>query len=315
MSQNRSSAKYFIAIIFFVGMFVTSCQFNTPKENLNDLLTRFCWVAYSPTYFDPTTNPVRWPTEQSIRKDLQVLHDAGFNGLVTYGSIYMNGDSSDEVLDIPKLAQKAGFEGMIIGVWDPTDENEIKTAETMGQDSSIVVGYSVGNEGLDIRYDLGTLTSAMNKLRNSTGKPVTTTEQVSDYYENSPLWEISDWIFPNTHPYFSRYSDPDEAVQWTVKVFNNLDPVSEKTLIFKEVGLPTDGDLDVSESQQAKYYRLLQKTNVIFVVFEAFDAPWKHIGAKNPDGSYPWPDPEPHWGVFKSDRTPKEAVKNICPKQ
>jgi len=225
----------------------------------------------------------------------------------------MNGDSPDEILDIPELAQKAGFDGMIMGVWDPTNESEIKTAETMGQ-GSIVIGYSVGNEGLDVRYDLDTLTSTMERLRKATGKPVTTTEQVNDYYENSPLWTISDWIFPNAHPYFSGNRDPNEAVQWTVKVFNNLDPVSDKQLIFKEVGLPTDGDLDVSESRQAEYYNLLRKTDTTFVVFEAFDAPWKHIGNQNPDGTYPWPDPEPHWGVFRSDRIPKEAVTNICPK-
>jgi exo-beta-1,3-glucanase (GH17 family) len=81
------------------------------------------------------------------------------------------------------------------------------------------------------------------------------------------------------------------------------------------VGLPTDGDFDVSESRQAEYYTLLRNTNVSFVVFEAFDAPWKHIGKQNSDGTYPWPDPEPYWGIFRSDRAPKESVINICPKQ
>jgi len=317
MSRSKSSSSVThtitILVLILTSTFVASCQPDAPKESLNDLLSRLCWIAYSPTHFDPTTTPIQWPSEQDINEDLRVLHDAGFNGLVTYGSIYMNEDSSNEILDIPKLAQKAGFDSMIMGVWDPTNERELRTAETISQDS-IVVGYSVGNEGLDIRYDLDTLTSAMDRLRKATGKPVTTTEQVNDYYENSPLWTISDWIFPNVHPYFSGNRNPNEAVEWTVKVFKNLDPVSDKSLIFKEVGLPTDGDLDVSESRQAEYYDLLHKTDVTFVVFEAFDAPWKHIGSQNPDGIYPWPDPEPHWGVFRSDRTPKEAVTNICPK-
>jgi len=293
---------------------LTSCQMSQPKKSLADSLTHLCWVAYSPTHFDPTTNPVQWPTEEDIRKDLSVLHDAGFNGLVTYSSNYSLKDTPNQVLDIPRIAENVGFEGLIVGVWDPTDENELQAAEKFNQ-YQIVVGYSVGNEGLDVRYDLDSLVLAMNRLRQATGKPVTTTEQVHDYYENSPLWEISDWIFPNAHPYFSGYRDPQEAVAWTAKVFKTLDSVSDKPLIFKEVGLPTDGDDDLSESRQALYYQSLRETTVTFVVFEAFDAPWKHIGSQKPDGTYPWPDPEPHWGIFTFDRKPKEAVKVICPNQ
>ncbi len=304
-----------VLISTIMGLFIlASCKHSAPKENLADSLAHLCWVAYSPTHFDPTTIPIQWPSEGDVREDLRVLHEAGFNGLVTYASNYAIKDAPGQVLDIPRIAQKAGFEGMIVGVWDPANENELQTAEKSVQ-NQIVIGYSVGNEGLDDRYKLESLVSAMKRLRQTTGKPVTTTEQVHDYYENSPLWEISDWIFPNAHPYFSGYRDPQEAVVWTVKVFKTLDSVSDKPLIFKEVGLPTDGDKDVSESRQALYYQGLQETKITFVIFEAFDAPWKHIGNQKSDGTYPWPDPEPHWGIFNYDRTPKKAVENICPKR
>lgn len=281
------------------------------EQHLVDSLARLCWVAYSPTHFDPTTTPIQWPSEEDVREDLRVLRSAGFDGLVTYGSNYANQDAPNQVLDIPALAQGAGFEGMIVGVWDPTDENELRAAEQAGL-HPVVVGYCVGNEGLDVRYDLETLVSAMHRLRQTTGKPVSTTEQVHDYYENSPLWDISDWIFPNAHPYFSGYRDPREAVKWTERVFETLDSISDRPLIFKEVGLPSGGDTDLSEAHQAQYYRLLRETNVTYVVFEAFDAPWKHLGQPEPDGTYLWPDPEPHWGIFTSDRTPKEAAAGIC---
>lgn len=282
------------------------------QQRLEDSLTRLCWVAYSPTHFDPTTSPVQWPSEEDIREDLRVLRSAGFSGLVTYGSNSMNRDAPNQALDIAGLAQEAGFEGMIVGVWDPTSENELQAAEQAAL-RPIVVGYSVGNEGLDARYKLDTLVSAMKRLRSATGKPVSTTEQVNDYYENSPLWAISDWIFPNAHPYFSGYRDPQEAVDWTKRVFKTLAAVSNKLLVFKEVGLPSGGDSGLSEARQASYYRLLRETGVTYVVFEAFDAPWKHLGHPNLDGSYPLPDPEPHWGIFTSDRTPKQAAAGICP--
>ena len=240
-----------------------------------------------------------------------MLHSAGFNGLVTYGSNYADPDRPGQMLDIPRLAQEVGFEGMIVGVWDPTREDELQAAEQVGG-YPVVVGYSVGNEGLDVRYDRETLESAMERLRQATGKPVSTTEEANDYYENSPLWDLSDWIFPNVHPYFAGRYDPQQAVEWTERIFESLDSVSDKPLIFKEVGLPSGGDRDLSESRQAQYYQLLQETNVAYVVFEAFDAPWKHLGRPGPDGTY-WPDPEPHWGIFASDRTPKEAAVNICP--
>jgi exo-beta-1,3-glucanase (GH17 family) len=279
---------------------------------LVDLLTGLCWVAYSPTHFDPTTTPIRWPLEEDIREDFRVLRKAGFNGLVTYGSNYANQDAPGQMLDIPRLAQEAGFKGVIVGVWDPTDENELWAAEQASR-YPVVTGYSVGNEGLGVRYDLNTLVSVVERLRRTTGKPVSTTEEVHDYYENSPLWTISDWIFPNAHPYFAGYRDPEEAVAWTERVFRTLHSVSTKPLIFKEVGLPSGGDLDLSESRQAQYYQLLRKTNVTYVIFEAFDAPWKHLSRPKPDGTYPWPDPEPHWGIFTSERVPKEAAANICP--
>ena len=229
-----------------------------------------------------------------MREDLHALRIAGFDGLVTYGSNYANRDAPGQVLDIAGLAQEAGFEGLIVGVWDPTDEKELRAAEQATL-HPVVVGYCVGNEGLDERYDLETLVAAMDRLRRTTGKPVSTTEQVHD------------------HPYFSGYRDPQEAVAWTERVFKALDAVSDKPLIFKEVGLPSDGDADLSETRQARYYQLLRETNVVYVVFEAFDAPWKHLGQPGPDGTYPLPDPEPHWGIFTSERMPKEAATDICP--
>ncbi len=281
------------------------------KPNWADQLTRLCWIAYSPTHFDPTTKPPRWPSEQDIREDLRVLRGAGFNGLVTYGSNYRNPAASDQMLDIAGLAEAAGFSGMIVGVWNPADETELRTAEQAGQ-HPVVVGYCVGNEGLDVRYDLKTLTTAMDRLRRMTGKPVSTTEEAGDYYENSPLWKIADWTFPNVHPYFANRRDPQEAAQWTESIFKTLRAVSNKPLIFKEVGLPSGGDTNLDEARQARYYELLRRTAVAYVVFEAFDAPWKHLGRPKPDGTPAWPDPEPHWGVFTSERIPKMAANNPC---
>ena len=280
------------------------------KRDLTNLFTSICWIAYTPTVFNPMKNPIIMPSEEDVRKDLEVLRQHGFEGIVTYSSNFINPDTK-EVLDIPKLAKEAGFSKMIVGVWDLEDEDELQAAESFSN-NEIVVGYIIGNEGLDVRYNLETLSKVITRFKKNTGKLVSTTEQAHDYYENSPLWQLGDFISMNVHPYFANIKEPEKAVEWTLQIYNNLLPIANKNnkiLLFKEVGLPSsDGSGNVSEIKQARYYDLLNKYNINYIVFEAFDMTWKHLPKYQETGI----DPEPHWGVFRSDRSNKKAVKNIC---
>ena len=278
----------------------------TQVQKLFEQFKDGCWVAYSPTTFDPTTKPIKWPTKAEIVEDLRVLHIAGFNGLVTYGN-FKDPTNPNQLIDISHLAQESGFNFMIIGIWDPNDENELAFIEKVSK-NPILSGISVGNEGLGIRYNLSELSSAIKRLK-KTGLPVTTTEEAHDYVGNSPLYEISDWIFPNVHPYYASIYNPQRAVEYTRRIFSSLSSATEKYVVLKEVGLPSaDGSPNLSEKEQAIYYRQLSKTNVDYVIFEAYDAPWKHnlVNGK---------DPEPHWGLFTVQRKPKEAVSGICSQQ
>ena len=196
--------------------------------------------------------------------------------------------------DFPKIAEKIGFQGLIMGIWDPNSEEEITTAKGASK-NPILLGFCVRNEGLWERYDLSELSEAIQHLHEITGKPVTTTEQLDDY-EDEDLILPGDWLFPNVHPYFYNQLDPDDAVFWTQEAFKYLTEKSDKFVLFKEVGLPTAGDEEgrLSENNQKEYYVKLAETDVKFVYFEAFDQPWKtHLPI------------EPNWGIFKSDRTPK----------
>jgi exo-beta-1,3-glucanase (GH17 family) len=142
----------------------------------------------------------------------------------------------------------------------------------------------------------------MNNLRSTTLKPVATTEVLDSYYSNPEVRELGDWVSPNVHPYWNGARDPQQAVRWTQQQFTSLsDLYVNKTVFFKEVGLPTAGDPGVSEENQANYYRLLRDTNVKFSYFEAFDQTWKDSQSI-----------EPHWGLFHSDRSPKPVVDHVC---
>lgn len=275
-------------------------------EKLERKLTELCWIAYAPTNFNPQTDPPLWPSSETVREDLQVLVDAGFGGLVTYGSDYREQQEPEQLIDIPGLAQEAGFQAMVVGVWNPESTVELEAAKHASE-HAITIGYVIGNEGLGVRYDLKTLELAMQDVRDFTNLPVTTTEESHDYHLNSPLWRISDWIFMNVHPYFSNVRTPREAANWTSLMFETFDQISNKPLAFKEVGLPAVSGDSISEYEQAEYYQYLKETNITNIQFEAFDSPWKALAFQT--DSF---DPEPHWGFFTSERLPKKVAKNIC---
>jgi exo-beta-1,3-glucanase (GH17 family) len=266
----------------------------TPTQPANSLpngwiekVSTIVWVDYAPSSSYSNSGPV---TTDEIMADLALLRDAGFNGLVTYGAEGIVGS------ELPALAQEAGFKGVIMGIWDPNSQEEYDTAVQAAQ-NDIVLGYCIGNEGLNepSRYDMTQLSASIQKLREATGKPVTTTEEIDNYYDDD-LLQLGDWLFPNAHPYYHNQIKADAAVRWTKGVYNDLKGRTDRFILLKEVGLPTAGDSHgkLSEESQKQYYIELARTDVNFVYFEAFDQPLRT--------SLPI---ESHWGIFNADRTPK----------
>lgn len=292
-------------VLLIVSMVASACISDptpTPTPVVSDSINlepprqlfSLCWVAYTPTNYNPDANPRVDPSEDSIQQDLAVLQKAGFTGLVTYGA-------SGALANVPRVAQEMNFQGLIMGVWDPKDQNERNQAIAV-KDNPVVVGYVIGNEGLGSRYSIEELRSSMNALRQATGKPVATTEQLNDYGD-SALLNLGDWVFPNVHPFYQGLTDPQEAVQWTKQAYDDLRRRSGRAVLLKEVGLPSGGDSRglLTATSQAEYYRQLNGTGVKFVYFESFDQSWKQ-------GSMV----EHFWGLFHSDRTPKQVTQYLC---
>lgn len=255
-------------------------------------MTQLCWVDYSPTSFVPGAGTS--PSLESVERDLRALRDAYFTGLVTYG-----GDIVSDLESFVDLADSLGFEGVILGVWNPNAENELAVTIAAAK-HPIVTAVCVGNEGLWHRYSVTELQTAIALVKEETGKPVATTEEYPDY-EHEDVLNIGDWVFPNVHPYWSGVCAPESAVSFTQEAYRDLCDRTSRFVFLKEVGLPTAGASCVAESSQAAYYNELALTNVAFVYFEAFDQSWKlHEPV------------EPFWGIFRQDRTPKPVARVVC---
>ncbi|MBM3249548.1 MAG: hypothetical protein FJZ09_01725 [Candidatus Omnitrophica bacterium] len=274
--------RSFFAILLFAvpALAQVDADFEDKVQNLE-------WVAYSPTNYDPQAG--EYPGEGSIRFDLETLIQHGFTGLVTYGA-------SGPLAKIPEIARSTGFQGVIMGIWDISDNTEVQNAVIAAE---YVDGYCMGNEGLNVRYDLKELNEAILGLRGTTAKPVTTSEQIFDY-TNAEVLNLGDWVFPNIHPFLSEVKIPEKAVRWIESYYMRLkkNVEQDRIIFFKEVGFPTAGAVEATDKNQTRFFLEMEQTVVPFTYFEAFDQPWKrHLPV------------ESHWGLFDSRRQPKRFMK------
>jgi len=252
------------------------------------------WVAYgSPAAASGAGS--RQAKADIIRQELTILKNAGFTGLVTYGSTSIMGD------EFLTMAEELGFQGVIMGIWNPSSLNELKNA-IHSASLPIVLGYTIGNEGMygnHDRYTIHELCSAMAVLRSSTGKPVSTSEEIDDYAFHPELLFAGDWLFPNAHPFFHGMIHPLDALRWQQRRYADMAGATGRFVLFKEVGLPSSGARGLTEVNHDLYYRELAKTDVRFVYFEGFDRPKGNSSV------------EPYWGMFDSARRPKLLARNL----
>lgn len=252
------------------------------------------WICYAPTGYDPYRS--LFPTAASITKDLALIKKAGFQGVVTYGSI-------GSLALIPAIAQGTELQ-VIQGVWEPGDRRELEAAIAMQHQ---VAGYCVGNEGLGSRYTFQELDAGVAYLANRVRLPVAVSEQVHIYHQHPKLIDLGDWLFPIVHPHFGNAKSPEAALEWVRRRTSELAALarargSEKPLFIKEIGMPSHGDPEYSEIGQAQFLsRLVRDCDLHFVLFEAFDRKgWEYNSPI-----------EPYWGVFRHDRSPKAVLTSV----
>jgi len=283
-------------------------------ERVRAALETVRFVAYTPRGFDPNAGaaPVGLA---AIRADLELLRPH-FDGLVTYSSA--NGLDA-----VPSLARGLGFRAVVLGVWDPTSEDELARAiESARAEPDIVLALALGNEGLFFgRYGAAALARAFAEVRRAApGVAVTTTEPFSSYLDERGARELpaQDFALPVVHPLDQPWfgtAPPGTAVDFVVNVVRELETRTGLPVLVKETGVPSGpADQGFSESSQASFWtalaaRLPPTAAHAFVWFEAFDAPWKTASVAAQTGDVR--PTEAHWGFFRADGSAKPALEAL----
>ncbi len=308
VQRLRFARRYCIfgLMVWMIGVIVGYAPPRTVSQgDLGRLLHHNCWICYDPSGLRQTTNGIfLYPTLTSIGQDLDVIKTAGFSGIVTFGS-------TDTLAEVPQLAKERGL-AVIMGVWNPNNQMEVRTAI---RQAKYVDGYCIGHNGLKKDYSISELKTTVLRVQRETKLPVTTTEWALRY--ETQLAGLGDWLFPDVHiPVRSTPNDkPKVDVERDVKLFvAALKQMAEharqqhKLLVLKCIAYPHSGIEGASPTNQALFFNTvlnrLEDTQeglpvtVSIAPMSAFDAPWKK--------GRPYFEWDPYVGLlrpFESERT------------
>ncbi|MHC4797729.1 MAG: hypothetical protein ACYTF1_13885 [Planctomycetota bacterium] len=148
------------------------------------------------------------------------------------------------------------------------------------------------------RYTITDLQRELQLIRTRyPDKPVTTAEGTDTYEKYSQLVSdpsLTDFVFPNIHPWWGGFRDPTQGVNNIVNTINSV-PFSlrgDQLLVIHESWWPSETE-GQDENTQETFFQELLNVDIPFCWGETIDQPWK--GAN--EGSV-----GAHWGLWHYDR-------------
>lgn len=331
--------KIYLVLLIVVAMLgLQSCN-NLVQQNKKSKLNVFNpmiddkWIGLGISYGSyrdgesPHKDSVS--AEADILEDMKILTESGklqFNLLRMYGA----DAASEQVLKTirkHKLPVKV-MQGAWLSGKEPMQENEKQINEVIrlaNEYKDIVVAINLGNEiFVDWswhKFEIAQIPMYLawvDKVREATNLPITLADDYN--FWNKP-WskQVShelDFIVLHAYAMWNSQS-LENAVSWTKDVYHNISAIHPtKQIALGESGWATssissNGDerliiAPATEQSQsiffAEYYQWLQEDKITSFYFEAFDEKWKG-GEDKPNGIA-----EKNWGLYRSDRSPKQAV-------
>jgi exo-beta-1,3-glucanase (GH17 family) len=326
VSMKRSGLLV-MSILFLFSMILSSCANGINFEKKNPFGDG-SWV--NSICYSGIRNEGGIPTEPQILEDLRILESTRLNprDQWLYLRMYASSEYAEKTLKVIRdnnLPAKI-YMGLAIGYG--IDTNEITNFFRLYQTySSEMLAVSVGNECVEDWSDhpipSGLLNDYILWVKSNVAIPVTSDldcgwwSGAGGYTNTNFIHQIVsnvDFIAMHTYP-FKRKQTYDQGLAMSKVDYNLIhNKYPQKYIVIGEAGWSTAGynaSLNLfgaaNELAQKNYYNDLitwaKNNNIITFWFEAFDEQWK--GAQS--------DPEPHYGLFTTNRYAKMAMTNEFP--
>lgn len=259
-------------------------------------------------------------------EDLKVL-SGRWNLIRLYGA----DDQNQQVLEL--IRNHALPIRVMQGAWlsgkqtESENEDQVNRLIAMANEfRDIIIAVNVGNEifvdwsGHKVK-SMDKVIEYIRQVRSAIPQPVTVNDDYN-FWNKPHAKQVADEIdFIGLHAYaFWNNKTLDEAMSWTREIHDDIQKLyPEHPVVYSETGWPTSRVYDDSyegsligkagEEQQKvffdQYNAWVDENRVISLYFSAFDEKWKG----GFDGDMPMSKAEKHWGVYRSDRSPKKALQ------
>ena len=207
------------------------------------------------------------------------------------------------------------------------DDEQINTVIKMANEfPEIIVAVNVGNEiFVDWSWhrikNMDKVIGYIRKVRSSIKQPVTVNDDYNFWNKPHAKKIVDEIDFIGLHAYaFWNNKTLNESLEWTKSIYQDIQKRHPDHLIaYTETGWPTNRVYDDSyeggligkagQDEQkiffSEYNLWVEQNKIISLYFTSFDEAWKG----GSDGINPENKAEKHWGVYKSDRTPKLLLR------
>ncbi|MDJ0832108.1 MAG: glycosyl hydrolase family 17 [Gammaproteobacteria bacterium] len=284
-------------------------------------------ISYSPYRDGENPDMEQLIAKENVLEDLQIL-GSRWNLIRLYGADPQHQQVLEVIRDndLPiRVMQGAWISGHQT---DQENQQQVDTLIRMANEfPEIIVAVNVGNEiFVDWSWhkvkDMDQVIDYIRQVRSSIRQPVTVNDDYNFWNKPHAQKVAAELDFIGLHAYaFWNNKTLDVAMDWTLDIYNDIQSRHPEHLItYTETGWPTsriygDGSYEggligkAGEDEQQvffeQYNAWVDDNRIISLYFAAFDEEWKG----GFDGDNPMAKAEKHWGVYRTDRSPKKLLQ------